>query len=135
MYPSKYSKQTFAGLAFILALILLWPALPAAALSWMPQTSGTTKYLLGVTYGGGKFVAVGLSNTILTSLDGVTWTAQTVTGSFRSVTYGGSQFVAVAQSGTIVTSPDGTAWTAQTTANALHMVVVSSWRWARVARL
>jgi hypothetical protein len=41
------------------------------------RTSGTSKWLNGVTYGNGLFVAVGEGGTILTSPDGVTWTQRT----------------------------------------------------------
>jgi hypothetical protein len=71
---------------------------------------------VGVTYGNGLFVAVGKYGTILTSPDGVTWTARTSGTSdyLRSVTYGNGLFVAVGEYGTILTSPDGVTWTAQT---------------------
>ena len=67
--------------------------------------------LFGVTYGNGLFVAVGSDGTILTSPDGVNWTAQASgTGSdLNGVTYGNGLFVAVGGSyhgsGTILTSP------------------------------
>jgi len=63
--------------------------------TWTLQTSGTP--LNGVTYGGGKFAAVGNSGTILTSTDGTTWTAQTsgTTNQLNGVTYGNGRFVAV----------------------------------------
>ena len=55
----------------------------------------------------GIFVAVGASGTILTSPDGITWTARTsgTTNILYGVTWSGTQFVAVGGSGTIVTSP------------------------------
>ena len=52
-----------------------------------------------VTYGNGLFVAVGQGGThqVMTSPDGVTWTARTAAeaNSWDSVTYGNGQFVAV----------------------------------------
>ena len=59
---------------------------------------------------------MGDGGTILTSPDGVTWTARTsgTTQILRGVVYGGSQFVAVGYNGTILTSPDGVTWTPQT---------------------
>lgn len=84
-------------------------------------------YLSGVTWGGGRFVAVGTgsdiidTNTgeesprgamILHSTDGATWTAvshaRALAGSLRGVTWGGTRFVAVGESAdgwTILTSP------------------------------
>jgi hypothetical protein len=76
----------------------------------------------GITFGNGKFVVVGYdyggsayTAVILTSTDGVTWTAANVTAqtALRGVTWGGAQFVAVGTSGVILTSPDGSNWAAQ----------------------
>jgi hypothetical protein len=60
-----------------------------------------------VAYGNGLFVAVGSRGAILTSPDGVNWTAQTspTSDDLSAVTYGNGTFVAVGYSGTIVTSP------------------------------
>jgi hypothetical protein len=43
---------------------------------WTEQPSPTRKRLWGVAYGNGLFVAVGEDGTILTSRDGVSWTAR-----------------------------------------------------------
>jgi hypothetical protein len=71
------------------------------------------------------FVAVssGGTNRVMTSPDGVTWTAQTDTGStWTGVAWSPALnlFVAVANSGTdlVMTSPDGVTWTARTAAEA-----------------
>jgi hypothetical protein len=63
--------------------------------------------LRGVAYGNGTFVAVGKGGTILTSPDGVNWTAQTsgMRSWLSSVTYGNGLFVAVGLVDTILTSP------------------------------
>lgn len=79
-----------------------------------------------VTFGNGKFVAVGYANVsgvptsfIHTSLDGVTWTARTPSEAmwFQAISYGNGLYVAVARFGTnrIMTSPDGITWTSRTT--------------------
>ncbi len=83
--------------------------------SWNPRTSGTTDNLHGVTYANGTFVAVGY-RTILTSPDGITWTARSMgptcsTCWLRGVAYGNGSFVAVGHEGVILTSPDGITWT------------------------
>ena len=59
-----------------------------------------------MTYGNGRFVAVGEDGTILTSPDGVSWTRRTSGTSNRleGVAYGNGLFVAVG-GGTILTSP------------------------------
>jgi hypothetical protein len=82
-----------------------------------------------VTYGNGLFVAVsnnsynggvGGTDRVITSPDGINWTARTTpTNNWYSVTYGNGIFVAVAQTGTgnrVMTSPDGINWTSQTSA-------------------
>ena len=52
-------------------------------------------------------MAVGRNGTILTSPDGVSWTAQTslTSNALYAVTYGNNTFVAVGMYGTILTSP------------------------------
>jgi hypothetical protein len=71
-----------------------------------------------VTYGNGLFVAVlyspsSTTNTIVTSLNGLTWTARSVGAAehFGGVTFGENTFVAVALSGAIYTSTNGINWT------------------------
>lgn len=83
--------------------------------TWTPKTSGTTQGLSGVIYGGGKFVVVGESGTILTSADGEAWTVREsgTEQSLRGVTYGAGKFLAVGQGGTALTSTDGITWTAR----------------------
>jgi hypothetical protein len=78
-----------------------------------------------VTYGNGKFLAVGDYGRILTSLDGITWTVSNsdTTYWYSSVTYANGQFVAVGNQmvttgmgtyiavlGASFTSTDGTTW-------------------------
>jgi len=66
--------------------------------SWTKRTSGTSKYLMGLTYGNGLFVTVGSvgeiengvpNGTLLTSPDGTTWTERTygTSGHLGRVTY------------------------------------------------
>jgi len=83
--------------------------------TWTLRNSSTMKNLLGVTYGGGTFVAVGAEGTIVTSSDGVNWTRRDsgTRKALLSVTYGNGLFVAVGENGTILTSPDGANWTQQ----------------------
>lgn len=66
----------------------------------------------GITYGNGRFVAVGTNGTIYTSPDGKTWGQRaTSLGVLHDVIWTGSQFLAVGCSGNFVTSPDGAIWT------------------------
>ena len=88
-------------------------------LKYLSAMIGVALYSVAYSKALGKFVAVaGSFATILTSPDGVTWTAQTsgADGGLRSVTYSEplGMFVAAGASGTILTSPDGVTWTAQT---------------------
>lgn len=80
----------------------------ADGVRWTSGSSGMPADLYAET---GK-VAVGSSGTILTSQDGITWTAQAsgTTAALRDVVQG-ILLVAVGDSGTILTSPDGTTWT------------------------
>ena len=77
-----------------------------------------------VTYGNGLFVAVSISGTnrVMTSPDGITWTARSASeaNSWYSVTYGNGLFVAVSTDGTnrVMTSPDGITWTARSASEA-----------------
>ncbi|RKP47897.1 hypothetical protein D7Z26_22040 [Cohnella endophytica] len=69
-------------------------------------------WVKGIVYAAGKFVAVGMKGTILTSGDGQTWVPSTsgVTAQLNGVKYLNGQFVAVGDK-TVLTSPDGIVWT------------------------
>lgn len=89
--------------------------------AWTAVSSGTVQDLYGVSYVNGRFVAVGAAGTLLTSPDGLTWTAQDAqtNSGLRHVAYGVTAsgvatYVAVGDAGTIVSSTDAAAWTAQT---------------------
>ena len=93
-----------------------------------PPSSIISPVWNSVTYGNGRFVAVARSasssgNLVMTSLDGITWTAGNTTGfdnNWRNVTYGNGRFVAVARSGIgnrVMTSENGTTWTSRTSAS------------------
>ncbi len=94
--------------------ILLNAPLPAAPLdNWqlvtpLPQVNT----LYGVNYGNGRFVAVGVSGTVMTSTDGQHWTVQAsgTTADLYDVAYGNHQFMAVGAGSTVLTSPDGVTW-------------------------
>ncbi len=77
-----------------------------------PLSSDT---LTGVTYGAGRFVAVGEFGRTLSSINGYNWTTNPPVGmfnpSFRAVGYGNGAFVAVGDFGAIYRSTNGMAWT------------------------
>jgi hypothetical protein len=61
-------------------------------------------------------VTTGNAGTILTSTDGITWTAR-ISGTTKhlfGVTYGNNTFVTTGQSGTVLTSSDGISWDKRT---------------------
>jgi photosystem II stability/assembly factor-like uncharacterized protein len=75
----------------------------------------TTENYEGVAYGNGRWVIVGGKGTILSSPDGVQWTAETNpagTAKLNDVAFGGGKFVAIGSGNQVVlTSPDGHGWT------------------------
>ena len=84
--------------------------------TWTLQASGTVDDINDLIWGNGQYTVVGDSGTILTSVDGATWTDRsTGTSDLSGLVRGGGQFVAVGDSGTILTSPDSVTWTDQST--------------------
>jgi hypothetical protein len=82
--------------------------------TWSPRVSGTTNWIVGVTYGAGQFVAVADRGLILLSPDGATWTPASSSGTaqrMNNVIYADGKFVAVGEGGTILTSIDANTWT------------------------
>jgi hypothetical protein len=72
-----------------------------------------------VTYGNGKFVAVGEDGKIMTSSDGTTWASQTSGNDkdWLGIEFGNNLFVAVGMLGSVMTSPDGITWTLRSAVN------------------
>ena len=74
---------------------------------WLQQAAPTSAVLVRVVYGDGVFVAVGLSGTLLTSVDqGVTWTSQNsgTTARLDGIALGGNSFVLVGVGGVVANS-------------------------------
>lgn len=97
-------------------------------INWTKRTNpdATARAIVGMTFGGGQFVAVGQSPTadsgtlILTSPDGVNWTQRStapLTRNLRAVAFGNSVYVAASNNGRVMTSPDGVTWTERNTGN------------------
>lgn len=105
------SFRMLRWLACISSLLLPCLTLAGQPNVWVPQTSNTNRTLSAVAYGDGTFVAVGDYGTILTSLDGSSWTARAspTTRGLRGVAYDAwfNLFVAVGDVGTIVVSDAG----------------------------
>ena len=100
------------GLLYLLGNAAMTQALVPT--NWLARASGTVQDLQGVTYGRGRFVAVGRQGQVLTSTNGSDWTARAsgVTPDLTGITYGGGLFVAVGKAATIITSADGLTWAA-----------------------
>jgi hypothetical protein len=77
--------------------------------------------------GNGKFVIVGDSCTIWTSIDGTTWTLKNAGPNqwLHSITYGNGIYVAVGTGGTILTSPDASTWTIQNSGTTAYLTSVA----------
>ena len=80
-----------------------------------------------ITYGNGRFVAIGTTTTAAYSTDdGATWTSMTglPSATWNDVAYGAGLFVAVAASGTVAaSSSNGTTWTSRTIASGNYVSV------------
>lgn len=96
--------------------------LPAA--TWTTRASPSGYVLQALTFGNGKFVAVGMGKTVMTSTDGISWNTVTAPSNDyfggNGVATDGSTFVMVGDtlnSATkpplIATSTDGSSWTAR----------------------
>ncbi|NBV21070.1 MAG: hypothetical protein EBS05_03995 [Proteobacteria bacterium] len=86
----------------------------AQSLVWR-QPTPTGASLRGVTYGGGKFVAVGPGGSVAISGDGTNWLAANAntTKQLNAVAYGNGVYVAVGDGATAISSPDAITWTAR----------------------
>ncbi len=89
-------------------------------LSFTDRSAVNGNSWIDVAYGAGLFVAIsqsGVGNRVMTSPDGITWTARTsaADATWNKICFSPSLnlFVAVAQVG-IMTSPDGIVWTTRT---------------------
>ena len=81
--------------------------------TWTRRTSGTTNWLVAITFGNGSYVAVGDNGTILTSTNAIVWTPVASAGTtarLNNVLFAQGKFVAVGEGGAIVVSTDGTTW-------------------------
>ena len=98
---ARVGVRSIASMAGVLILAQLATATGLAhatgGTSWVLRPAPSPYWGTGVTFAEGTFVAVGNEPTVLTSPDGVTWTANPAPqGNWTSVVYGQGQFVAVA---------------------------------------
>ena len=79
---------------------------------YTPRTGGRNSRYNAIAYGTNKYVAVGYTGGIATSVDTITWTPiyGGTTNTLDDVCFGDGRFVAVGASGTIIYSTDGAVW-------------------------
>lgn len=96
-------------------------------ISWTRVNAGTAFDLAGVTFGDGRFVAVGYRGTIVSSTDGTNWTSQPsgTTEYLNDIAFGSGQFVAVGGTGTILVSTSGSSWTRKESGTTSHLFCVA----------
>jgi hypothetical protein len=91
---------------------------PTAALdNWERFSTGLPfAVVTDMTFGLGKFVAVGLPQLIMSSPDATNWTSHAISsdGSLAAVTSGNGRWVAVGQSGLLLSSENAQTWTIRT---------------------
>ena len=116
MKSSKILRNLGFALALVSSVAIMSQQVRADGTTWTARNATEANFWQSVAFGNGTFVAVSVdgTNRVMTSSDGITWTARSVpASSWTSVTYGNGVFVAVAGFGTdrIMTSPDGITWT------------------------
>jgi hypothetical protein len=90
---------------------MAWSQSDAVQWSTIADTSFGSESILGITYGGEKFVAVGSSSHVAWSDFGQSWIGiEKLGNSLSSVVYGDGKFVACGPYGLAI-SPDGKTWT------------------------
>lgn len=128
--------------AFICWVVILFGAAATtpfalAQNNWRAQTNPSiTDDIWCVTYAQNTFAAVTAQGTLLTSVDGISWSRQTIDSGvwLVSIAYGNGLWVVVGDKGTITTSPDLKTWTTQTspTTNKLNGVLYNGTIWVAV---
>ena len=116
MKSSKILRNLGLALALVSSVAIMSQQVRADGTTWTARNATEANFWQSVTFGNGTFVAVSTNGTnrVMTSSDGISWTARSVPAStWTSVTYGNGVFVAVAGFGTdrIMTSPNGVTWT------------------------
>ncbi|MFM1746864.1 MAG: hypothetical protein RLZZ188_530 [Verrucomicrobiota bacterium] len=122
------------GVPAVGAAVRATAAHSADGVTWTATTlPANTGSLSAVTYGAGRFVAVGESGRIYNSVDGASWSEVTspVTTNLSAVAFADNLFVATGTSGRILTSADGASWTNRsvTTGNTINSVTRHRGSW------
>ncbi|MGD8190189.1 tandem-95 repeat protein [Brevibacillus ginsengisoli] len=122
--PSRYTlSRLFVALMLIMVGYFQTANTAFAATVWgSPASLSTTNSLQGIRYGGGEWLAMGISNTIATSTDGKNWSVYYPENGFNDwsdAVFDGSKWVMVGSNGKIFTSTGNSAsttsgWSPQT---------------------
>ncbi|MHC0039043.1 immunoglobulin-like domain-containing protein, partial [Pseudoneobacillus sp. C159] len=128
------SKQKWFSIFIVLLMLMQYiPTTKAATqgiTNWNTFNIPTYEDLYGVSYGGGKWIAVGGGTTVAQSTDGISWMKKTLAhtvpyaaNAFYDAIYTGSKWIIVGASGSMIpgrgnraqiyTSPDGDTWTSK----------------------
>src|SRR6185436_3314461 len=102
---------------------------------WRKQSSGTSQWLRGITWGNGTFVAVGENGKLLTSVNGTNWTSHTsgTAEHLNRVTYANNRFTAVAEAGECrFSTNNGVNWYPESTGAAFDLFGTVSWGGTRL---
>ena len=117
---STYYYKVVAVVDAITSTAASAEASASTSISWTNRIGAVTQvHLNGITWSGTQYLAVGGTQRIYSSPDGMTWTLRSSgTQKLNRVIWSGSQFVAVGGNPvggttTILTSPDGVSWTPQ----------------------
>lgn len=109
-----FGKDTFVAIGDYYGIALTSPD----GVSWTQRSTPIkNRYFTAAAYGNGQFVAVGDVGKIISSPNGIQWTAQTSGSSanLASVSFVNGRFVAVGSSGAVLSSLNGSNWTSHTT--------------------
>ena len=95
--------------------------------TWSITNSGGDSDFRDVIYANGKFVAIGESGMVLTSMDGTSWTTQNsqVSNDLRNIMWDGNKFIVGASSGVILHSMDGSSWTNYNTGSSIEFNAIA----------
>ncbi len=125
----KTLRQGTIRLFFTLFICLLSLPIQAGILdTWHWRSpSPFVDTMRSVTFGAGKFVAVGDGGVIHTSSDGAVWDAgqRPVSSGLNQVVFINGQFIAVGNSGAVVTSSNGVNWTARVSGVTNNLLAVT----------
>lgn len=96
---------------------------------WTTQTSGLAGNIAlnDILYVNSTYITVGSSGTILTSTDGVSWTARTsgVSTALNSIAFGNGMYVIAGSSNVILTSTNLSTWTTRASGHSVTTISLS----------